>query len=251
MSRIKEGYYIKARCIQNSWIAHASPVVRETWDYLLRIANHKDKKYNGFIVKRGQTFKSYREIRNALKWRVGYRFMRYHESSMKRGMVLLRREGMIELTNEPRGNLITVLNYDKYQDPKNYERTTEKTNERTNGGPTADQLRSAINKNDKNDKNVIKNTASSHDDGVQKIFDIFYNTVNPTISFGNTTSRKAAQNLIKQFGLERILKITKYSCKVQSEQFAPTITTPYQLKEKMAQLKIFADKQKSKKIQSL
>jgi len=84
--------------------------------------------------------------------------------------------------------------------------------------------------------------------GIQKIFDIFYKTINPTINFGNKTNRNATLDLIKQFGLEAIIKITKYACKVQSQQFAPVITTPYQLKEKMAQLKIFADREKSKKI---
>ena len=115
---IKGGYYIKARSIQDGWVAHASPIIRETWDYLLREANHSDKKYDGFLVKRGQLFRSYKDIIEALKWQVGYRFDRYHESSMKRAMKALRREGMIELTSEPRGNLITVLNYDKYQNPQ-------------------------------------------------------------------------------------------------------------------------------------
>lgn len=151
---IQGGFYIKARCIQNSWIAHAQPIVREVWDYLIREANHKDQKYNGFIIKRGQLFRSYREIRDALKWRIGYRFQRYHESSMKRAMKALMTERMIELVSEPRGNLITILNYDKYQDISNYARTDDRTDARTNGEPVANQYRSAINKNVKNEKNI-------------------------------------------------------------------------------------------------
>ena len=69
-NKITGGYYIKARCTQSSWIAHAPPVVRETWDYLLRKANHKDKRYNGFIVKRGQLFCSYKDIMEALHWKI-------------------------------------------------------------------------------------------------------------------------------------------------------------------------------------
>ena len=41
---IPGGYYIKARQIKYSWVANAAPVVREIWDYLLREANHHDKK---------------------------------------------------------------------------------------------------------------------------------------------------------------------------------------------------------------
>jgi hypothetical protein len=40
---IPGGYYIKARALRNSWIAHAAPVVRETWDYLIENANHEKR----------------------------------------------------------------------------------------------------------------------------------------------------------------------------------------------------------------
>lgn len=155
---ISKGYFIKARCIKNSWIAHAPPIVREVWDYLLREANYKDVKYMGFTVKRGQLFRSYREIINGLEWRVGYRIQRYHESSMKRAMKALRTEGMIELVNEPRGNLITVVNYAEYQDPKNYERTNERTNDRTRCEPDANQRRTSIKKKEKKEKKEKKDT---------------------------------------------------------------------------------------------
>ena len=147
--KIKGGYYIKARCIKNSSICKAPPYVREIWDYLLREANHSDQKYNGFIVKRGQLFKSYKDIREDLCWYVGYRKEKYNENQTKKGMRYLVKELMIATTKEPRGVLITVCNYDYFQDPKNYERayknssnertnerTNESTNERTNEGTT-------------------------------------------------------------------------------------------------------------------
>jgi len=140
------GFYIKARQIKESWIAEARPVVREVWDYLIREANHSEVKYGGFIVERGSLFRSYREIRDDLKWRVGYRYERYSESQMKRAMADLRREGMIELTSEPRGNLIKVLNYDKFQDIGNYVRTDARTDGRTSSEPVANQCRLPINK---------------------------------------------------------------------------------------------------------
>jgi len=42
---IEGGYYIKARVIKHKKIAHAAPHVREIWDYCLREANHKTRKY--------------------------------------------------------------------------------------------------------------------------------------------------------------------------------------------------------------
>ena len=155
MPKINGGYYIKARCIKNSAVYKAPPYVREIWDYLLREANHADKKYNGYIITRGQLFRSYKEIRNDLSWKVGYRTERYNENQMKMGMRYLMKQLMITLTKQPRGNIITICNYDLFQNPKNYEATSEATNEATNGQPMGNQGVPSINKNEK--KKEVKN----------------------------------------------------------------------------------------------
>ena len=129
---IPGGYYIKARRIQESEIQRKPPVVRETWDWLLMNANHRDRKYNGFIVKRGQLFRTYKEILDGLSWQIGYRKMTYSDAQMKHSMKALRELLMITTKKELGGVLITVLNYDRYQDPKNYERTNESTNDLPN-----------------------------------------------------------------------------------------------------------------------
>ena len=172
MDKISGGYILQPRCIEDSWIAHAAPVVRETWFFLLRNANHTDKKYNGFIVKRGQLFLSYREIRDALSWKKGYRTMRYSEDQMKHGMKLLRTHLMITLTSAPRGNLITICNYDKYQTPKNYECTNEYPNEYTNDTPIVHRTSPPINKNEKKLRMKEKRLAQ---------FETFWNTYNKKI----------------------------------------------------------------------
>jgi len=142
---IKGGYYIKARCIQDSDIASAPPHVREIWDWLLKEANHKD---NGKI-NRGQTMRTYSDIQNGLKWFVGYRKMTYKKHHCEIAMRWLAKHGMITTTKTTRGILITVCNYDTYQNPKNYESN--------NGNSTKDTMKlqptDTINKNDKNDKN--------------------------------------------------------------------------------------------------
>jgi len=139
---ITGGYYIKARFIKSSNVAKSPPHVRETWDYLLREASHTEQRYQGFKVERGQVFRCYQDIREALAWYVGYRKVMYSEANIKKAMEFLRHEKMIETVRYPGGVLITVLNYAYYQDPKNYEKdqgydrtnesTTERTNERTN-----------------------------------------------------------------------------------------------------------------------
>lgn len=91
-------------------------------------------------------------------------------------------------------------------------------------------------------------TAEKEMSPVMQIFEVFYRSVNPTINYGNRTSRSAAEFLIGKYGLEKTVSIAKYACSVQTEQYAPTITTPYQLKEKLAALIKFNATQQKKGI---
>ena len=158
MGKIQNGYYIKARIIQQSAIMRQPPHVREIWDYLLMNANHTDKTYNGNVVKRGQLFRSYQQIRDDLAWYVGWRKNTYSENHTKKAMKFLREALMVETTKELGGVLITICNYDTYQDPKNYERTNERTTERTIEEPLRNQSVPTLTrmvKNVKNEKNDI------------------------------------------------------------------------------------------------
>jgi hypothetical protein len=77
---------------------------------------------------------------------------------------------------------------------------------------------------------------------VNQIFAVFHDTINPRINFGQKTWRNAAEELLKEYGLERILSITKFACEVQGQPYAPLITNPYQLREKLSALQIFYKK---------
>lgn len=150
---IKGGYILQPRIIQESDISVAPPYVREIWSYILREANSKDNKYNGFEIKRGQLFRSYQDIREGTKWFIGWRKMMYNENHTKKAMKFLRDTLRITTTKELGGVLITVCNYDYYQDPSNYERTTNNTLERTIAEPLQNHHTPDNNKNDNNDKN--------------------------------------------------------------------------------------------------
>lgn len=148
------GYYIKARCIQNSDIAHAAPCVREIWDWLLKEANHSDTK----TCKRGQCVRTYRDIQEGLSWQIGWRKMTYRSHFVESAMKWLRKAGMITTQKTTRGMLITVLNYDKYQTPSNYEsHTTADTN--TTSKP---QTSHTINKNGKNETTAVSKRPFPH-----------------------------------------------------------------------------------------
>jgi len=236
---IKGGYYIKARCIQDSEIAHTAPHIREIWDWVLKEANHKDTK----VCKRGQCVRSYKDIQEGLLWYIGWRKMTYSKDQCEIAMKWLRKRAMITTKKTTRGLIITIVNYDKYQLPANYDNHTQDATITTR----EPQNLHTINKNDKNVKND-KNDIVSTADEIKQVFELFYNSINPTISFGNKTQRKSAEDLIKKFGLEETIAMTQYAISIQGLKYSPVITTPYQLKEKLGQLAIYKKQKETPKI---
>ena len=152
MSKIDGGYYMKARCIQDSEISIMPPYVREIWDWLLKEANHSDNKSNGATIKRGQLVRTFKDIQEGLKWFVGWRKMTYKKWHCENATKLLMKADMITTVKTTRGMLITICNYSLYQDPKNYESNRRTTTRATDPKQTTD----TINKNVKKDKNDKK-----------------------------------------------------------------------------------------------
>lgn len=145
---IPGGYYLKARKGKHSWIAHAAPCIREIWEYLLREANHAD---NG-VCKRGQLVRSYQDIQDGLHWMVGFRKKTYSKWQCEWALKQLTKERMTTTTKTTRGVLITIVNYETYQNPANYESHDEHHNDATR----TPQCRHTINKKEKKKKNEKK-----------------------------------------------------------------------------------------------
>ena len=120
-SQIPKGYILKARCIEDSAIAHAPPHARELFDYFLRKAFWKD----GDKLKRGQLLTNYKQIQDDLRWYVGNRPMRYERHQIETAMKLLARTGAVTRARTTRGLIVTVCNYGLYQSPENYENHSE------------------------------------------------------------------------------------------------------------------------------
>ncbi len=149
------GAFILSRSIFDSDLWQKPPEYIKTWIYLLGKANHKERSYRGYFCGRGQYFCDYQELRDQLKYKIGYRNKQYHENHMKNVMKFLRDTQRITTVKKPRGILVTILNYDVYQSFESYEKTTEEANEETDCRPTVNQMPSSINKNDKELKNEI------------------------------------------------------------------------------------------------
>lgn len=72
-----------------------------------------------------------------------------------------------------------------------------------------------------------------------EIMNIFAKGVNPTLNFGHKTHRKAAQDLVAKLGAEEAIFAARYAVSIQGKQYAPTITTPYALFNKLGDLRVY------------
>jgi hypothetical protein len=104
-----------------------------------------------------------------------------------------------------------------------------------------------LDKNRIDKKRIEKNSISSDLKvaGVDDIMKIFYK-INPTLNWGTKTNRKACEDLIKKFGLEDTKRMAEQVIGVQGKPYTPVATTPYQMKEKLAQFAIYFKTQKNK-----
>lgn len=170
-------------------------------------------------------------------------------SCVERAIARFKTEEQIEVQGSNKCSLITVNNWEFYQ--KTEEQNEEQT--RSQRGTSEEQARTK--EECKKNKNVrmkepdpIPATPEvvAAKDEVNEILSAFQMKLNPAINYGNKTQRNAVSDMLKLMGKEKLLKTIEYATSVSSEQFAPTITTPYQLKEKMAQLIAYHQKQNNK-----
>jgi hypothetical protein len=80
---------------------------------------------------------------------------------------------------------------------------------------------------------------------VNNIFNVFYK-VNETLNFANKTERKSAEWLINKYGFRKAIEVCEYAISLQGTPFAPVITSPYDLKMKLAKLKIYQEREAKK-----
>jgi len=101
------------------------------------------------------------------------------------------------------------------------------------------------NTNSNSNSNSNSNITSELSSQIKQVLEIFAE-YNPTLNWGNKTTRKAASDLIKKFGLEDTLTMSRQVIAVQGKAYAPVATTPYQMKEKLAQFRAYFDAEKNK-----
>jgi len=90
----------------------------------------------------------------------------------------------------------------------------------------------------KNRKNSI--ISSQNSQNINFVIDQF-KSVNPSWErlFCNKTQRGSCERLIKKYGQDKVIRMIKAASNCLGKEFAPIITTPYELEMKLAKLIIF------------
>lgn len=225
----------------------SNPGIFRLFVYLLLRANYQDNEFswNGktITLKRGQLITGRHEIAKNLN---------ENPSTVRNWLQSLRNLKILDSKTTNRYSIITIIKYSEYQRLEEKE-DSEMDNRPPKKGQQKDNKRTQYNKDNKDNKETNNNTilqkaVPAFADEVNLIFNLFRDTVNPTISYGNTTQRKAVQDLINQYGFEKVAGMVQYSCSVQGERFAPVITSPLELKNKIANLIVFSQREKKNKI---
>jgi len=107
---------------------------------------------------------------------------------------------------------------------------------------------------DKNreDKNIISKPPSADlpKNNNLNFFIEFFKPVNPNYTdiYKNKTQRKALEELVEKHGVEKITRTLKILPATINQKFAPVITTPLQLKNKLGSLIAFVQRQQQAKV---
>lgn len=164
---IPGGYILLSRKLIESEIWKKPPLYLKVWIYLLSKAQHKEYKN----LKRGQLWITYQDIMEDCSWMVGARkekpsksqifnileWMRNlcFESNAESNSKATTNEIMITTVKATRGMLITIENFNIYQDSKSYESNAESNNESNDDIlPKETPNRNRINKNDNKNDNI-------------------------------------------------------------------------------------------------
>lgn len=75
-----------------------------------------------------------------------------------------------------------------------------------------------------------------------------FEPINPSYKelFGNNTQRKALERLLKEHGLEKVESMIRSLPKVILKPYAPRVTTPLKLEQKLGELVVFVSQERSK-----
>jgi len=123
--KIAGGFILLSRTLFQSDIMARPPLYLKLWVWVLLMANWQDRDK----LKRGQLVTTIASIQEAMSYFVGYRKIKPTKDEIRNAYEALVKATMITTTRTTRGMIITICNYDFYQNPANYEAHYEPHNE--------------------------------------------------------------------------------------------------------------------------
>lgn len=129
----------------NDWEWYGDSKMVHLFLHLIIKANHKDQKWQGITIRKGQLATSF----NSLSLATGISVQ-----SVRTILGKLQKTGEIKIQSTKHFTVVTVCKYSDYQQDDNFNQHTTNT-QLTNDQQTANR-QLTTNKNDKNDKNVKK-----------------------------------------------------------------------------------------------
>ena len=205
--------------------------------YSLLKANHMDKKWRGRLIKRGTFITSVQKMAKE---------SRLSTQQIRTALNKLKSTGELTIITTSKYSLIKVNKYDLYQENNKPNNKPSTNHQQTNNKPITTTKNDKNDKNDKNEELYAASEKISPAD-INSLMNIFYNKINPQINYANQTQRDALEWLVKKYGYDKTKKFTEYAISAQGQEYAPTITNPYELKNKLASLLVFFKRQKTPK----
>ena len=191
------------------WFDKAEMVQLFIW--LLLNANYADKKWQGQVIKRGQILTTTPKIMGAL---------RLSAQQTRTCIGRLKSTGEITCKSTNKYTIITICNYDRYQDdnfPSNRQNNGQSNipatdKQQTNNGPYNDTLNVSKQINNNNNNNISICTVNAHTrEGKERdlIFQIFFfkNFINPTIEVERFYNNYEAQGWVRGNGQKIVDRI--------------------------------------------
>ena len=113
--QIQNGYVLLPREV-DMILSKQPPLNSKMFNWILTSANFKD---NGKI-KRGQLFTTRKDMAQAMSWYEGYRKKTPKDYQITTAYKALEMKNLIKVKPSTRGMVITVIDYEEYQNPSSY-----------------------------------------------------------------------------------------------------------------------------------
>lgn len=238
-NKMDNGFIVLHRKLLNHPIA-GDAYLLALFVHLLLSAAHKETRFlwNGKeeILKRGQLITG----RFALAEQTGI-----NPSTLYKKLKILENLGICNIKSNNKFSLITIVKYSDYQDKPDKNNTTH-----NNNVTTTEQQRNTYNNINNINNNMQTVEPSAQGKEIGEIIKMMKTHINPTLTYNNTTQRKALQEMLDNpdIGYEKLRLAVQLLCEIDKTsdeaEFLPVITTPIQLRNKYGQLREWAIKNK-------